>query len=64
MLVATIMEVSALSLWCKMMKLRNISARLRPVVDWVDAHLVWFFTNGNKVGVEEGQVTRHDDHVI
>gem|GEM_PF-2603448 len=47
-----------------MMKLRNISARLRPVVDWVDAHLVWFFTNGNKVGVEEGQVAPHDDHVI
>ena len=49
MLVATFRVTSALSLCCKMMKLRHILGALDGLKHWVDAHLSWFFTNGNKV---------------
>jgi len=32
-------------------------------MDWVDAHLSWFFTNGNKVRVDE-ELAAHEDHLI
>ncbi len=36
---------------------------LTRAIDWVDAHLSWFFTNGNKVRAEEEFVPQ-DDHLI
>lgn len=47
-----------------MMKLRHILGALDGLKHWVDAHLSWFFTNGNKVKVEEWNVPTQDDHLI
>ena len=47
-----------------MMKLRHILEALDGLKHWVDAHLSWFFTNGNKVKAEEWKVPTQDDHVI
>ena len=47
-----------------MMKLRHILEALDGLKHWVDAHLSWFFTNGNKVKAEEWKVPTQDDHLI
>lgn len=46
-----------------MIELKPKWALFQRGMDWVDAHLSWFFTNGNKVRAEEELVQR-DDHLI
>ena len=47
-----------------MMKFRHILGALDGLKHWVDAHLSWFFTNGNKARAEELNVSSQDDQAI
>ena len=50
-----------------MMKLRFLTNQILVVKEWIDVHLSWFFTNGNKVqhsASDEPSSSFQDDQAI
>ena len=67
MVVATMKVKIALSLRCEMAKFTHIAKLVVRCMRWVDDHLSWFFTNGNKairLEAKKRASWSQEDHVI